>query len=229
MLDGLLNVEHYKDIKQKIAAWTLIILSLELYYLDIHKITPFSFLDVDNISFDYPIIGSASVSIVIYPVLCSVFSHIFLIHDKISSIIRIRPYFDYKYIYVPIVEKLSVARDERIKQDKLLPDVMGRIFYKYASSTDNSLVRKHDIHEALTNWSWFWVATEVIFYNSIIYILMLTRNQWWTVFVLSTAIIPIVVCIYCWNRSIHLASIEVKQILDCDKAQTEIRDYLNGL
>lgn len=38
---------------------------------------------------------------------------------------------------------------------------MGRIFYRYASSTDPK-IDKHLIYEALDWWSWYWVIVESV-------------------------------------------------------------------
>jgi hypothetical protein len=40
---------------------------------------------------------------------------------------------------------------------------MREVFYKYASSrAEKAIVDKHDIEQALTNWSWYWALVEAM-------------------------------------------------------------------
>jgi hypothetical protein len=90
---------------------------------------------------------------------------LFHLHNRISDIFGIRKKFDVDHILVPLAIGTGARHDpQRVcifgnKQKEL----MGAVFYRYASSrSQNTLVDKHDIEQALDNWSWFWVMVEGI-------------------------------------------------------------------
>lgn len=89
--------------------------------------------------------------------------YIFHVHDRISDILRIRSRFDRSAIILPLAKLVGVTLtpDQEKKIRRSQDRIMRNVFYKYTSSTsENALVDKHDIEQALESWSWLWVGLE---------------------------------------------------------------------
>ena len=101
---------------------------------------------------------------IIVGVVLGVFTRAVKLHDLISDIFSIRMNFDICYIILPMAAlcgaQLTPLQLERLPHSR--NSLMSKIFYRYASSTSSdTIVSDHDLKQALTNWSWYWVVVEL--------------------------------------------------------------------
>lgn len=87
----------------------------------------------------------------------------FKLHDRLSDLFRIRHRFDVKEILLPLAsasgKALSINQQAAVETKRR--DLMGQVFYKYASSTSKEpAVDRHNITMALDQWSWYWIVLE---------------------------------------------------------------------
>jgi len=97
----------------------------------------------------------------------AILTHMFQFHDRISDLLGIRRRFDRKNILIPMAHRvgMTVTHAKEIKIAEHRDELMHAVFYRYASSRDETpLVDKHDIEHALSTWSWFWVFVEGVVY-----------------------------------------------------------------
>jgi hypothetical protein len=100
----------------------------------------------------------------------AILTHMFQFHDRISDIFGIRRRFDCKHILILLAQRVgsTLNQEKRRKIVERRDELMHAVFYKYASSrAEKPLVDKHDIEQALTAWSWYWVFVEAIVYFSL--------------------------------------------------------------
>lgn len=97
------------------------------------------------------------------PLLIGVIEHIFKLHDKISSVLKIRKRYDRKIIMFSFLKQLELEKELEKLNDVNVSVLMSSCFYEYASSTDPKIDR-HNIELALNEWCWFWIIldTEVL-------------------------------------------------------------------
>jgi hypothetical protein len=103
------------------------------------------------------------------------------LHDRLSDWLRIRARFDLANILLPLTAltgvhltapKLNVLATQRVS-------LMSQLFYRYASSTlETPLVDKHDIQQALSAWSWFWISLEGATIWLSLYIISCLYQDW---------------------------------------------------
>lgn len=226
MFEGLLNVENYKQMKKKISVWIFFILLLEIIVMDKRGFKIFdSIIPNFSLAVDVEFLKNVDVKLIVYPFLSAIFSFIFTIHDKLSDFFKIRSGFEFKYIFSPItiniLGKLPSSNRNIFLSDR--HEIMRKMFYRYASSTEDGIVQRHHIHEALTNWSWVWIALEVIFFNVVLAIISMTTIgridlSLTLIFCASFAFVGW----FCWRRAKALANAQIKQIMDSVDARAEI-------
>jgi hypothetical protein len=85
------------------------------------------------------------------------------LHDRLSDWFGIRQRFDVGNILLPLAVLVG-AKLTPMQLSKLVSNrksLMHMVFYRFADSiSTNSLVRKHDINQALAAWSWYWIFIE---------------------------------------------------------------------
>lgn len=97
-------------------------------------------------------------------------SRIFKLHDRLSDVLGIRRRFDRQEILIPLAAATgsSLTVEQIQKVDSRRDELMGRVFYKYASSSaDTSKIDVHYVILALDQWSWYWVVLEALFVMAI--------------------------------------------------------------
>lgn len=90
-----------------------------------------------------------------------------------------------------------------------------------------SLVSNHNIHEALENWSWFWICLELVFFSSFVLIFTILSCS------PRDALTPSVTILLCsaaallfWRRAKHLIEPQINQILENEAARQQIKNSL---
>jgi hypothetical protein len=165
------SVENYKEMRRKLAGiffWNVYLISFFL-----RETNPFStaIKQVESLPplkallSQFEVLSVANIGGAVIAFVLSVFTYMIILHDKISDLARIRRDFDLEYILLPMIKRSGVYVSQQ-KFDKLSEDrdpVMREVFYKFASSrSENTIVDKHDIEQALTNWSWYWALIEAM-------------------------------------------------------------------
>lgn len=99
-------------------------------------------------------------------VLVALISRVVQLHNLVSNVMGIRQNFDVRHVLYPLAKgsgaQFGPQRAKPFSDNR--HELMREVFYKYTSSTSaNPLVDKHDIHQALDNWSFYWITIEGIF------------------------------------------------------------------
>lgn len=227
MPEGLLSVENYKQMKTKISAWVFGVLLIELMVMKQRGSVPFSFfaktypLEIDVFVFE-----KMNTDIFLFPLLCAAVSFITILHTKIDKIIRVRKIFEYRYIFSPMVQKIfgKPPSDYKHLFEAKRSEIMAVFFYNWASSTDEGIVQKHNIHEALTNWSWLWISTELIVFNAMLSIISYAKiGSVDEGVILLTVSICVITWISSWRRAKKLIKPQIRQIYANQSAISSIR------
>jgi len=97
------------------------------------------------------------------------------LHDRVSDLFGIRARFDLHEILTPLAGGAAIPVDLRLRERLIQhrDQVMGDVFYRYASST-NPAIDNHLIWPALDKWSWFWICIEGTSVGTIAFILLLS-------------------------------------------------------
>lgn len=163
--------------------------------------------------------------------------HAFHIHDKLSTIFKIREKFDRDVIIEMIAIDVLDADNEKYKENireklektskKEISQLMGEVFYPYASSTKPT-IDEHYIHMALGSWCWYWIFLDTLFIiliTGLVYLL-----QYWeqycnlkTLGYCITFIVPYYIVLKLLKTAAkNCAVMEVKAILHNHDAKVEI-------
>lgn len=154
------------------------------------------------------------------------------LHDRISDTLGIRQRFDVHEIILPLAEQSGFPIGE-LSMDRLRAErrrLMGRIFYRYASSTDPK-INKHLIYQALDWWSWYWVIVEsvAVFIPAGI-ALLFSDPMWHGWAILGSCILAIVAALpFFRSHCVRYALDEVHEILSDDARKTEVQEAFRAL
>lgn len=150
-----------------------------------------------------------SMALFYLPLIASLSEHIFQIHDRLSDLLRIRKAYDKDIIARNILEKVDMHDRKMCLDDDETDVIMGRVFYKYASSTDPK-IDPHIIYLTLNKWCWFWVLLDLTILFLLIGIAFLCAK--WSV--LSLFLLEITVIFM-----FLLMCVLLKQIILCTKEE----------
>lgn len=157
----------------------------------------------------------------------------FQIHDQIQKPFKIRERFDTNHIFVPLARLIGINPSEsKILNFKLNRNTtMRQIFYRFASSTkDNTVVDKHDIHQALWRWSNFWALEELIFLLLVFSFIFIYFEMWLpAVAVIAICAIAAFTMRQQWPRLSSTARAQIEQIADDADAKASVRKVINAL
>ncbi len=155
--------KNYNEMLTKIMTFTFCI-SLAFVAL-VANCSPavWSLLHPGWLTFDVDVLGLKKIptAYVLIAFLISFAARITKWHDRVSDVFGIRESFDLHEILSPLAGGVGVPIDLTMR-GRLIEhrgEIMGRIFCRYASST-NAAIDKHLIWTALDKWSWFWICIE---------------------------------------------------------------------
>ena len=163
----------------------------------------------------------------------SFIAYVAQLHDRLSDRLRIRARFDFANILLPFIAltgvrlttpKLNVLANQRVS-------LMNQLFYRYASSTlENPLVDKHDIQQALSAWSWFWISLEGSVIWLSLYIISCLYQDWGIASVFATILlISLFLGLLIYPRLERRARSQVERIAQDPTAISDIGKILNAL
>lgn len=152
--------KNYTEMVEKISKSTFILSVFLLYILYCANEQFADALDRLSFGIQYKFVGiEFCLAGLCLPLLIGILEHIFKIHDKISTLLKIRYKYDKNIIINAIAQKCGLSLDiDNISKEKC-DKLMGKIFYKYASSTKPE-IDNHSILLALNEWCWFWIVMD---------------------------------------------------------------------
>ena len=139
------------------AAWTLAILTLNQSFEAIRNRLPQAIVKVPSTDFQVP------VGVLLIAAGIAGAYRAFKFHDRLSDLFGIRHRFEVKDILLPMASAsgISLSLNQQAAVEAKRRDLMGQVFYKYASSTAKEPpIDRHNIIMALDQWSWYWIITE---------------------------------------------------------------------
>ena len=153
--------------------------------------------------------------------------------EKIADLFRIRIHFDVDKILLPmcILSRASISRENYLRIKKNRSDLMGKVFYKFVSSTEGKAqIDRHLIVSALDQWSWYWIVLEAavtFLLTSVIFIIFgnYMFGYWFLVSVLLFVSFSFII----YNNCERYALNEVKEILADQTRVDEVRSEFNAL
>ena len=228
---------NYAEMLQKLAGFTFWECVILIYLLRREtKIAQFldeSFLNVipkdvlpDNFAF-------LNIPTILISFLIAYIFFFFQMHNIIQRPFSIRKRFDTEKIFTPIMESLNIqiSNDLRKKFQSSRSALMQKIFYKYASSTkQDTVVDKHNIHQALWLWSMFWAFEEAIFLLLIFSMIFSYFGMIQTLYVNVVIVLVLLGGMWqVWGRVSANARAQVEQICDNEVAAASISQVVRAL
>lgn len=156
-------------------------------------------------------------------------SAIVKLHDRVSDLLRLRSRFDVQYILLSMVEVSGreLTDDLRSRLRAQRRHLMSTLFYRYASGSEGkTLIDRHSVVLALTQWSWFWVLVEGMVVAALTGLTALSFGARGLGLACGICIVAsILVCYASWHISARYARQQVGEILaDPGRAQ-----YISGI
>lgn len=161
-------------------------------------------------------------------VLWYLFSYFGAFHDQISNRFKIRHHFDFQYILIPMANEVGIAlnAEQRKKVYEDRNELMDKVFYKYADSTEPK-ISKHNIILALTNWALFWICIESITVLMIFLILFLflTLNGISLILALLIIILSALGVVF-YKRAIRIINTEIRLIFNIESETEQVSESI---
>ena len=177
-----------------------------------------NFLHPNWLTFDIEALGLHKIppAYIVGALLVSWITRVSKLHDRISDLFGIRERFDLHEILIPMANGVGVAvdLDKQVKILKVRDDLMRRVFYSYANST-NPAIDGHLIWTALDRWSWFWICLESTVVGFIAFLTLLTVGTYGVAAWLGLIVIVFILVSTQVNRACASAAhAEIRAILD---------------
>lgn len=224
--------ENYSEMVEKISKCSFVVSLLLLYFLSCANQDFASFLSKISFGIQYEFIGiQLTFAGVILPLIIGIVEHIFKLHDKISSILKIRKKYDKKVIISSFLKQLDFEKEISKLNDDNVSKLMSSCFYKYASST-NPVIDKHNILLALNEWCWFWIIldTEVLLLLTGC-LFIICQFSWLNLLYvfLSATFLSVLNCLIIKQCTVYTRA-EIKDILHSEERKDDIKaDIKNAL
>lgn len=187
-------------------------------------------LFLESISFGakYEVFGiKLNLALFYIPLCVGMAEHIFKIHDKLASLLRIRFNYDKKVIVNGFLERAKIERDLKSLDQKATNAIMSQVFYKYASST-NPVIDSHSIILTLNEWCWYWILLDSTLILLLVGIAFLVIKWSWTNLALLLVAL-IVLSVIRWlikRQTIKYTRLEIAEIWRSEERQKEIINAL---
>lgn len=208
-----------------IISWYLILLSYPELNNNINKLI-YNFFKIDSSIkiYDYELPFSYAV-----PVLLACICRVFMLHNIISDIFKIRYKYDINNILLPLAVGVGYDVNDINKIANNRKKLMNRTFYEYASYNSNSIDR-HLISKALDSFTWLWGALEGLSVSIVaLFICIFSVN------ILSIFIFVFIICTLIifykvqMKRCKEYTKNEIDEILDNIDRKNEILGVFNAL
>lgn len=222
---------NYSEMLNKIAIFTFFVSLIMTVLVSSASPTVSDFLARFDIKVEVASITSIPIAYVVPPLIIALLARVIKLHDKISTLFRLRRSIDVYHILVPLAGEVGVPIGlgvlEKLKVNRY--DWMEQVFYKYASSTDPK-IDPHRITMALDKLTWFWILIELLVVSFLTLILLISLGAFvyvaWLAFVL---LILLGFTFPMYAACTEAAKIEVKAILSDSTRKAEIKAAFNAL
>jgi hypothetical protein len=168
---------------------------------------------------------------VLIPLGIALFARVFLLHDKISDLLRLRHRFDTRYILFPMAEhtgfRLTKSFKKRLEAGR--EPAMYAVFYPYAGFKDPAIDAQL-VRTALDRWGWFWVAVEAAFLLFVSLFVLAVIKQWYQLLLVGCGILVLVGFMrYQWSVCCKGARVQVEAILQDSARTSTVSSYFATL
>ena len=225
--------KNYNEMLTKIMIFTFCI-SLVFVAVVAHDWpTLWNLLHPSWLTFNVDVLGLKNVptAYLIVAFLISLAARISKLHDRVSDLFGIRERFDLHEILTPLAGGVGIPIDLN-RRNRLIErrdQIMGDIFYRYASSTNPS-IDKHLIWTALDKWSWFWICIEGTTVGTVAFVLLLSVGVFRSAAFVGAIIFVATLAATQVNRTCASAAhSQVREILRDPQRRTDIEAALRAL
>ena len=225
--------KNYNEMLTKIMVFTFFV-SLVLVAVVAHDLPwVWRLLHPTWLTFTVEALGLKNVptAYVIVAFLISFVARVSKLHDRVSDLFGIRERFDVHEILTPLAGGAGIPIDltKRERLIELRGQIMGDVFYRYASSTDPA-IDQHLIWTALDKWSWFWVCIEGTTVGMVAFILLLSTEAFRSAaFVGMVTLLGTLVATQINRACASIAHSEVREILRDAQRRTDVGVALRAL
>ena len=223
--------QSYSDMLKRIFAATLAV--GVLCTLGVAAVSPSvrSFLESWDAKTSIGILPPVKALYVLIPLIAAILARVFLLHDRISDLFRIRRGFDIEHILKPLAEGVGFGtvgeKWKRIENNRKL--AMTRTFYRYAGFA-NPKIDMQLVRTAADRWAWFWSTLEpaaILLIAGPIFAVLRAWLQFWIVLA-STAVL-ILIALLLWPQLRKGARSQVDEILTNGDWKEDVRCAFDGV
>lgn len=223
--------ESYSEMLKRIFAATLTTGIACTFFLGTVSPAVKTFLESWSAETSIGILDGVKAFYVVVPLVVAIGARVFLLHDRISDLFRIRKRFDLANILMPLAEGVgfptSGASWNKIQNQRDL--AMSRTFYKYASFRDPK-IDVQLVRTAADRWAWFWCMVEPQFVLIITGIILAILRSWFElIFVVLVMVILSTIGLLLWPQLRNGGRNQVREILENGSWKAEIRTALQAL
>jgi len=223
--------ESYSDMLKRIFAASLTVGVICTFALGAVSPDVHNFLESWSAEVKIGILESVKTLYVLIPLAVAVVSRIFLLHDKVSDLFRIRKRFDLKNILRPLAKGVGFptggVKWKGIEERR--DAAMTRTFFRYASFRDPK-IDVQMVRTAADRWAWFWCTIEPQIILVITASIFAALGAWSGVLgVLVGMGVLILIALLLWPQLGRGARTQVAEILNNESWKAEVLTELNGL
>lgn len=223
------TVNNYGAMLNKLATANFFAGLIAFYFLTTQS-PPLSKLAA-SFSLDVAISGlKIPIGFIILPLVAAIFFRAIKLHDRISSIFKIRQYYDWEYILKPLRDSVESKKEKKVIL-KNRSKLMSRTFYKYASSrSDNPIIDKHLIEMVLDQLTWYWMMVESSFIAICVFAALLYLEAFEHAFAVLLLGLALIVFSKTLQKSCSkYTKQEIAEILNSHARKKEIREEFDAL
>lgn len=218
----------YSEMVEKISKSVFALSLFGLYLLSCVNKDFQLFLEKYSFGAIYEVFGlKLNLALLYVPLCIGMAEHIFKVHDKVASLLRIRSKYDKNIIIKEFLKRSETKHDIKLIDKKTTNMLMSKVFYKYASST-NPVIDSHAIILALNEWCWCWIILDSILILLIVGIPFLAFKWSWTnLGLLVGAIIFLLIVLWLIKKqTIRYTEYEIDEIWRDENRQEEIKEEI---
>lgn len=230
-LNPLSKVTDYQSMLRRIFVFTTIAGCVAVWLLRRESSWINNTLSQLDIKVDLPFVKEVNwLGYVLPAIIFAIVAYSIRLHDLLSDALRVRYFFDTRYIIRPMALKVGVLEDQVPRLYSRRSELMKDVFYRYASST-KPVIDTHNIHEALDNWAWVWVLLEAWFVFMVCGIALCCLGSikvGLCVLAIATGVVVMLSPIYL-HRCVKYAKAQVDDILSDAERRKAVSSKLNAI
>ncbi len=220
----------YSEMVEKISKSAFFLTLFGLYILSCASSDFKSFLESISFGAKYECFGiELNLALLYIPLCVGICEHVFKIHDKVSSVFKIRQKYDKNIIIRTFYKYANIEFNNSKFDSKNVDKIMSNVFYKYASSTDPQ-IDSHSIVLALNEWCWFWIFLDTALLFIVISIPFLAiKWSWINLAFLCLALVVFAIMMFLTMiQTINYTNMEIQAIWNNKERQKEIINALQS-